>query len=61
MNGGIRRSIKTNIVPIISQAKARNYSILIAHLKMAPAEIVKEISLGQTAKIELSHLKTILR
>jgi len=60
-NGAIRKSLKTNIVPIVSQSKARNISILIAHLRMTPAEIAKEIGQGSTNKIELSHLKTILR
>ena len=60
-NSAIRKSIKTNIAPIINTAKARNYSILIAHQRMAPTDIVKSIAVGETARLELAHLKTLLR
>ncbi|XP_030631589.1 delphilin [Chanos chanos] len=51
---------KKDVVEILSHKKAYNASILIAHLKLSPAELRKVLLTMSTDRLEPSHIKQLL-
>ncbi|KAM9463138.1 delphilin isoform 2-T2 [Clarias gariepinus] len=51
---------KKDVVEILSHKKAYNASILIAHLKLSPAELRQVLMTMSTERLEPSHIKQLL-
>uniref|UniRef100_A0A3B4DPZ8 Glutamate receptor, ionotropic, delta 2 (Grid2) interacting protein, a n=1 Tax=Pygocentrus nattereri TaxID=42514 RepID=A0A3B4DPZ8_PYGNA len=51
---------KKDVVEILSHKKAYNASILIAHLKLSPAELRQALMTMTTERLEPSHIKQLL-
>ncbi|XP_034049435.1 LOW QUALITY PROTEIN: delphilin [Thalassophryne amazonica] len=51
---------KKDVVEILSQKKAYNASILIAHLKLSPAELRQVLLTMTTERLEPAHIKQLL-